>query len=52
MTSDGFEGVWMRILHFVENYMKADHSELLAEAVPESLKSINFIYFFILFYFP
>jgi len=35
-----FERLWFRILQFIEMYMKADNSELLAEAVPESLKNI------------
>jgi len=32
--------LWWKILHFTEMYMKADGSELLAEAVHESLKNI------------
>jgi hypothetical protein len=39
MSSDGFEDLWMQLLDFTEQYMKADNSELLAEAVMESLKN-------------
>ena len=49
MAGDGFEELWMRILHFFEEYMKVDRSSLLAEAVPESLKSILFFIFDIFF---
>jgi hypothetical protein len=29
MSSDGFEDLWMQLLEFTEQYMKADNSELL-----------------------
>eukprot|EP00003_Mantamonas_plastica_P020888 TRINITY_DN336_c1_g1_i9.p1 TRINITY_DN336_c1_g1~~TRINITY_DN336_c1_g1_i9.p1 ORF type:complete len:609 (+),score=245.05 TRINITY_DN336_c1_g1_i9:3189-5015(+) len=35
-----FEQLWLRILGFVEEFLKAGHSKLLAEAVPESLKNM------------
>jgi brefeldin A-resistance guanine nucleotide exchange factor 1 len=35
-----FHKLWLQILHFIEIYMKADHSDLLAEAIPEALKNI------------
>jgi len=35
----GFEDLWMQLLHYTELYMKADNSEMLAEAVTESLKN-------------
>jgi len=37
--SSGFEDLWMQLLQYTELYMKADNSELLAEAVTESLKN-------------
>eukprot|EP01102_Stenamoeba_stenopodia_P011381 TRINITY_DN3491_c1_g1_i2.p1 TRINITY_DN3491_c1_g1~~TRINITY_DN3491_c1_g1_i2.p1 ORF type:complete len:540 (-),score=87.88 TRINITY_DN3491_c1_g1_i2:28-1647(-) len=35
-----FHKLWLQILHFIEIYMKADRSDLLAEAIPEALKNI------------
>jgi hypothetical protein len=38
--SPEFNALWMSVLQYIERYMQADNSELLAEAVPESLKNI------------
>eukprot|EP00048_Salpingoeca_helianthica_P023468 m.24517 g.24517 ORF g.24517 m.24517 type:complete len:1480 (+) comp8714_c0_seq1:128-4567(+) len=35
-----FEAVWLHLLDFLDRYMHADNSELLLEAVPESLKNM------------
>eukprot|EP01125_Pyxidicula_operculata_P004048 TRINITY_DN1574_c0_g2_i2.p1 TRINITY_DN1574_c0_g2~~TRINITY_DN1574_c0_g2_i2.p1 ORF type:complete len:1525 (-),score=310.50 TRINITY_DN1574_c0_g2_i2:221-4261(-) len=35
-----FNRIWIKILNFIEMYMNADSSELLAEAVTEALKNI------------
>eukprot|EP01113_Clastostelium_recurvatum_P025585 TRINITY_DN3078_c0_g1_i3.p1 TRINITY_DN3078_c0_g1~~TRINITY_DN3078_c0_g1_i3.p1 ORF type:complete len:1663 (+),score=447.69 TRINITY_DN3078_c0_g1_i3:135-5123(+) len=37
---EDFHILWLKILQFIEAYMVSDHSELLAESVPESLKNI------------
>jgi brefeldin A-resistance guanine nucleotide exchange factor 1 len=38
--SPEFNALWTSVLRYIERYMQADNSELLAEAVPESLKNI------------
>jgi hypothetical protein len=38
--SPEFNALWTSVLQYIERYMQADNSELLAEAVPESLKNI------------
>jgi hypothetical protein len=40
-----FHTLWLKVLSFVEMYMKADNSELLSEAVTESLKNILLVMF-------
>ncbi|XP_041364766.1 Golgi-specific brefeldin A-resistance guanine nucleotide exchange factor 1-like isoform X2 [Gigantopelta aegis] len=35
-----FTALWLTILDFMEKYMKADRSDLLSEAIPESLKNM------------
>ncbi|PIK37414.1 putative golgi-specific brefeldin A-resistance guanine nucleotide exchange factor 1 isoform X2 [Apostichopus japonicus] len=35
-----FTALWMTILDFMDKYMNADKSELLSEAIPESLKNM------------
>eukprot|EP01122_Echinamoeba_exundans_P009392 TRINITY_DN3314_c0_g1_i1.p1 TRINITY_DN3314_c0_g1~~TRINITY_DN3314_c0_g1_i1.p1 ORF type:complete len:1532 (-),score=259.60 TRINITY_DN3314_c0_g1_i1:126-4721(-) len=40
-----FHMLWLKVLSFVEMYMKADNSELLSEAVTESLKNILLVMF-------
>ncbi|KAJ8022774.1 Golgi-specific brefeldin A-resistance guanine nucleotide exchange factor 1 [Holothuria leucospilota] len=35
-----FTALWMTILDFMDKYMHADKSELLSEAIPESLKNM------------
>lgn len=37
---DDFEALWLHLLDFMDRYMHADNSELLLEAVPESLKNM------------
>lgn len=41
----GFHALWLKVISFVEMYMKADNSELLSEAVTESLKNILLVMF-------
>jgi hypothetical protein len=41
MGLEGFTTLWMEILSFMEKYLKCDQkSELLTEAIPESLKNL------------
>ncbi|VDI44231.1 golgi-specific brefeldin A-resistance guanine nucleotide exchange factor 1 [Mytilus galloprovincialis] len=35
-----FTALWLTILEFMDKYMHADNSDLLAEAIPESLKNM------------
>lgn len=35
-----FTALWLTILDFMDQYMHADHSDLLLEAIPESLKNM------------
>ena len=37
---EDFEELWLHLLDFLDRYMHADNSELLMEAVPESLKNM------------
>lgn len=35
-----FTALWLTILDFMDKYMHADNSDLLCEAIPESLKNM------------
>jgi len=35
-----FKHIWIKVLKYIQDYMKADNSELLAEAVPLTLKNM------------
>ncbi|XP_015907017.1 Golgi-specific brefeldin A-resistance guanine nucleotide exchange factor 1 isoform X3 [Parasteatoda tepidariorum] len=40
LTLPTFMALWLTILEFMDKYMHADRSDLLAEAIPESLKNM------------
>ncbi|GFS40758.1 golgi-specific brefeldin A-resistance guanine nucleotide exchange factor 1 [Nephila pilipes] len=40
LTLPTFMALWLTILEFMDKYMHADDSDLLAEAIPESLKNM------------
>eukprot|EP00794_Sanderia_malayensis_P012101 gene12101-13351_t len=40
LTLSTFTALWMTILDFMDRYMKADSSDLLSEAIPESMKNM------------
>ena len=35
-----FTALWLTLLDFMEKYMKAEHNDLLAEAIPEMMKNL------------
>ncbi|XP_014241483.1 Golgi-specific brefeldin A-resistance guanine nucleotide exchange factor 1 [Cimex lectularius] len=39
-TLDSFAQLWLKILDYKDKYMHADNSDLLLEAIPESLKNL------------
>ena len=40
LSLEDFTGLWLRVLDYMDRYMHAGQSELLAEAIPESLKNM------------
>ena len=40
LTLPGFLPLWLTVLDLLQTFMKADDSELLSEAIPESLKNM------------
>jgi len=40
LTLSTFTALWMTILDFMDRYIKADSSDLLSEAIPESMKNM------------
>jgi brefeldin A-resistance guanine nucleotide exchange factor 1 len=45
VRSPDFKPLWLKILRFIEMYMKAENSETLAEAITEALKNILLVMF-------
>lgn len=40
LSLEDFSSLWLQTLDFMDKYMHADNSELLLEAIPESLKNM------------
>eukprot|EP01135_Chromosphaera_perkinsii_P011177 Nk52_evm4s2356 gene=Nk52_evmTU4s2356 len=40
LNDKGFAALWLKLLGFMDKFLHADNSDLLAEAVPESLKNM------------